>query len=95
MPGSPAGSPFPSARFRKWGNDSRRSRIDSAFLSCARSGFAFYRSAKGSHEVWRRERDGRHTAIPRHAGMILKRRTLKAILADAGLTAEEFKRLLR
>ena len=33
-------------------------------------GFAFYRQAKGSHEVWRRVSDGRHTVIPRHAGKI-------------------------
>lgn len=60
-----------------------------------RLGFAFLRAAKGSHEVWRREYDGRHTIIPRHAGQTVKRRTLKAILQDAGLSMEEFRRLLR
>ncbi|MEK7449566.1 MAG: type II toxin-antitoxin system HicA family toxin [Planctomycetota bacterium] len=57
-------------------------------------GFEFYRSAKGSHEVWRRPRDGRHTIIPRHAGKIIKRKTLKSIINDTGLTIEEFRNLL-
>lgn len=58
-------------------------------------GFEFYRPAKGSHEVWRRESDARHTVIPRHAGQTIKRRTLKAILEGAGLTVAEFQRMLR
>ncbi|PIU67352.1 MAG: hypothetical protein COS84_04770 [Armatimonadetes bacterium CG07_land_8_20_14_0_80_40_9] len=37
-------------------------------------GFEFYRQAKGSHEVWRRVRDGKHTIIPRHKGRIRKLR---------------------
>ena len=59
-----------------------------------RVGFVFFRSAKGSHEVWRRESDGRHTVVPRHSGRTLKRRTLKAILEDAGLSLVEFRRIL-
>lgn len=58
-------------------------------------GFEFFRPAKGSHEVWRRESDALHTVIPRHAGQVIKRRTLKAILEGAGLTVTEFQRLLR
>jgi len=53
-------------------------------------GFTFYRRAKGSHEVWRKVSDGRHTVIPRHAGKIIKRKTLKSILDDLGITVEEF-----
>jgi len=56
-------------------------------------GFTFYRQAKGSHEVWRRVSDGRHTVIPRHAGKIIKRKTLKSIIDDFGITAEEFNEL--
>ena len=58
-------------------------------------GFAFYRQAKGSHEVWRRVSDGRHTVIPRHAGKIIKRKTLKSIIEDLGITVEEFNELRR
>lgn len=57
-------------------------------------GFKFYRQAKGSHEVWRRITDGRHTIIPRHSGKILKRKTLKSIINDTALTVEEFQNLL-
>ena len=57
-------------------------------------GFQFYRQAKGSHEVWRRPSDGRHTIIPRHRGQIIKRRTLKSILDDIGLTVDQFRDML-
>jgi len=57
--------------------------------------FTFYRQAKGSHEVWRRVSDGRHTVIPRHAGKIIKRKTLKCIIEDLGITVEEFNELRR
>lgn len=57
-------------------------------------GFEFYRTAKGSHEIWRRKSDMRHTIIPRHRGKIIKRRTLKSILNDIGLTIEEFRELV-
>ena len=59
-----------------------------------RLGFEFYRQAKGSHEVWRRTSDGRHTIVPRHRGKTIKRRTLKSILDDLGLTVEAFRELL-
>jgi len=56
-------------------------------------GFTFYRQAKGSHEVWRRVSDGQHTVIPRHAGKIIKRKTLKSIIDDFGITVVEFNEL--
>ncbi len=55
-----------------------------------RLGFSFCRQAKGSHEIWRRESDGRRTTIPNHGGKVLKRKTLKAILDDMQITASEF-----
>ena len=58
-------------------------------------GFKFYRQGKGSHEIWRRLSDGRHTTVPHHKGKIIKRRTLKTIINDTGLSVEEFKKLLR
>lgn len=53
-------------------------------------GFYFCRQAKGSHEIWRRDSDGRRTTIPNHGSKVLKRKTLKAILDDMQITAEEF-----
>jgi len=58
-------------------------------------GFEFYRQSKGSHEIWRRKSDKRHTTLPRHPGKILKRRTLKSILGDIGLSVEGFKNILK
>ncbi len=58
-------------------------------------GFYFYRQARGSHEIWRRDRDGRQTTIPHHGKKNLKRRTLKAILDDFGIKGKEFLRLRR
>lgn len=52
-------------------------------------GFAFYRQAKGSHEIWRHP-DGRWTMVPRHAGKTLSRRTMKAILDDTRISGEDF-----
>lgn len=57
-------------------------------------GFEFYRQAKGSHEVWRRTSDGCHTIVPRHRRKTIKRRILKSILDDIGLTVEAFRKLL-
>ena len=57
-------------------------------------GFTLWRQTKGSHEVWRHA-DGRHTIVPRHRGRTIKRRTLKSIIVDLGLTVKEFNRLLK
>jgi predicted RNA binding protein YcfA (HicA-like mRNA interferase family) len=56
-------------------------------------GFYFCRQAKGSHEIWRRDTDGRQTTIPNHGSKPLKRKTLKSILKDFGISPEEFSRL--
>jgi len=53
-------------------------------------GFYFCRQAKGSHEIWRRDKDGRQTTIPNHGKKIIKRRTLKAILEDLKISLKEF-----
>lgn len=56
-------------------------------------GFYFYRQAKGSHEIWRRDNNGRQTTIPNHGSKIIKRRTIKAILEDFQISTEEFIKL--
>lgn len=58
-------------------------------------GFYFCRQAKGSHEIWRRDSDGQQTTISNHGSKPLKRKTLKAIFKDFGITPQEFMRLLR
>ncbi|OGZ17896.1 MAG: hypothetical protein A2V72_02985 [Candidatus Nealsonbacteria bacterium RBG_13_37_56] len=53
-------------------------------------GFYFCRRTKGSHEIWRRDLDGRQTTIPNHGSKPLKRKTLKSILSDFNISPEEF-----
>lgn len=52
-------------------------------------GFALYRQAKGSHEIWRHP-DGRWTTIPRHGSKTISRRTIKSILNDVGMSGDDF-----
>jgi len=56
-------------------------------------GFYFCREAKGSHEIWRRDSDGQQTTIPKHGSKIIKRKTIKSILKDFGITLDDFSRL--
>ena len=53
-------------------------------------GFSYVRT-KGSHAVYR-NRDGRVVVIPQHG--VVKRGTLASILRQAGLTPDEFLKLL-
>jgi predicted RNA binding protein YcfA (HicA-like mRNA interferase family) len=53
------------------------------------SGFEFYRNAKGDHRVWRRNIDCRHTIVPDHGRKSLKRKIIKSILEDIGITVEK------
>jgi len=52
-------------------------------------GFEFARQAKGSHEIWHNPVTNRPTTVPGHPGDI-PRGTLRAIIAQPGLTVEEF-----
>jgi len=54
-----------------------------------RAGFKFDRSGKGSHEIWRRETDGRRTMVPNHPGD-LSEGTVRAVINQAGLSVGEF-----
>jgi len=50
---------------------------------------------KGSHHIMRHRVDpNRGTVVPVHAGKDIKRSLLRKIIADAGLTVDEFKALL-
>jgi predicted RNA binding protein YcfA (HicA-like mRNA interferase family) len=57
-------------------------------------GFVFYRTGKGSHEFYIRETDRKMVMVSRHPNETIKRKTLGNILDAAGLTVEEFKKLL-
>ncbi len=48
---------------------------------------------RGSHHIMRHP-DGRWTTVPVHQGRDIAKGTLRNVLADAGLTIEEFKRLI-
>lgn len=56
-------------------------------------GFRFKRQSSSSHAIYYRESDRKRTNVPVHSGKILKRKTFKSILSDAGLTTEEFHKL--
>ena len=54
-----------------------------------RFGFEFKRQAAGSHEIWVNPTSQRFTTIPNHPGD-LPEGTLRAILKQAGITADDF-----
>jgi predicted RNA binding protein YcfA (HicA-like mRNA interferase family) len=52
-------------------------------------GFEFDRQAAGSHEIWYNEATRRYTTVPNHPGD-MPEGTLRAILKQTGITADEF-----
>ena len=52
-------------------------------------GFAFYRQAAGSHEIWFNPNSNRYTTIPNHPGD-MPEGTLRAILRQAGIELDDF-----
>lgn len=58
-----------------------------------RAGFVFDRQ-HGSHVILVHPQNRKRVSVPVHAGKIIKPGTLKGILDDAGLSAEEFTPLL-
>jgi predicted RNA binding protein YcfA (HicA-like mRNA interferase family) len=63
---------------------------------CARAlekvGFRFIRYGKGNHMIYRRDEPFAQVSIPDHRE--LHTGTLRGIISDAGLTADEFAALL-
>lgn len=53
-------------------------------------GCTFRRTAKGSHEIWWRSERKRYTTIPRHGNKDIKTGTLKKILRDLEIGADEW-----
>jgi predicted RNA binding protein YcfA (HicA-like mRNA interferase family) len=59
-----------------------------------KAGF-FVDHIRGSHHILVHHHDPEHAiSVPVHAGKDIKKGTLKAILEQAGLTPEEFRKLL-
>lgn len=58
-----------------------------------RAGFVFDRQ-RGSHVILIHPQTRQRVSVPVHAGRIVKLGTLKGILEDAGLSRDEFGRLL-
>jgi len=56
-------------------------------------GFRLKRQSGTSHAIYFRESDRKRTIIPIHKGKTIKRKTLKAILIDCGLTVDQFNEL--
>ncbi|WP_404789024.1 type II toxin-antitoxin system HicA family toxin [Altericista sp. CCNU0014] len=52
-------------------------------------GFAFYRQAAGSHEIWFNADTNRYTTIPNHPGD-MPEGTLRAILKQADIAPDDF-----
>jgi len=57
-------------------------------------GFEFIRQSGSSHAIYRRTSDNKRTTIPIHGRKSLKRKTIKSICKDIGITLEKMKDLL-
>jgi len=65
-----------------------------AARALTRAGWQLARQ-RGSHVLLRHpDRPGRMVTVPVHAGRILKPKTLASILEQAGVTVDDFRRLL-
>lgn len=56
-------------------------------------GFRFSRQS-GSHKIYKND-EGKRVTIAYHSGKILHPKVVKSILVDAGLSVDEFKKMLK
>ncbi len=56
-------------------------------------GFRFSRQS-GSHKIYQND-EGKRVTIAYHSGKILHPKVVKSILIDAGLSVDEFKKMLK
>ncbi|KAB2943037.1 MAG: YcfA-like protein [Candidatus Methanoperedens nitroreducens] len=56
-------------------------------------GFRFSRQS-GSHKIYKNE-EGKRVTIAYHSGKILHPKVVKSILVDAGLSVDEFKKMMK
>jgi predicted RNA binding protein YcfA (HicA-like mRNA interferase family) len=57
-------------------------------------GFQLIRQSGSSHAIFRREDDGVRTTVPMHGKKSLKRKTIKSICKDIGISIEDLKKHL-
>lgn len=57
-------------------------------------GFEFLRQSGSSYAIYRRSSDGYRTTVPIYGKKSLKRKTVKSICKDVGITIEMLKDLL-
>lgn len=57
-------------------------------------GFYLYKNTRGSHEIWKKDDVDVYTTIPNHGSTPLKRKTLKSIIKDFGITVDVFSKLM-
>ena len=55
-----------------------------------RFGFKYYRTGKGSHELWVRDSDGKVVPVPHHKGKSIRKGTIRAIIREVGLSVKQF-----
>lgn len=58
-------------------------------------GFTFIRQSGSSHAIYMRDSDKKRTTIPIHGKKSLKRKTIKSICNDLGITIDELIELLK
>jgi predicted RNA binding protein YcfA (HicA-like mRNA interferase family) len=56
-------------------------------------GFHFSRQS-GSHKIYKND-EGKRVTIPYHSGKILHPKVVKSILVNAGLSVDEFKKMMK
>jgi predicted RNA binding protein YcfA (HicA-like mRNA interferase family) len=52
-------------------------------------GFRFFRTGRGSHEIWVRDSDGKVIPVPHHSKPIRKG-TIRQIIREIGISVEDF-----
>jgi predicted RNA binding protein YcfA (HicA-like mRNA interferase family) len=56
--------------------------------------FQFIRQSGNSHAIYKRTSDNKRTTIPIHGKKSLKRKTIKSICKDIGITLEQLKNFI-
>lgn len=53
-------------------------------------GFRYYRSGKGSHELWVRDSDGKAIPVPHYKGKSIRKGTVRKIINEIGVSLKDF-----
>jgi len=56
--------------------------------------FIFLRQSGSSHAIYYREADCKRTTVPIHGKQSLKRKTIKSICKDVGITIDKLKEMI-